>query len=470
MIELEAVSFRYENQDGQRVENGIRDISLQIHSGECVLFCGASGCGKTTILKVVNGLIPQFTPGKMEGSVLINRVDLTAMPLYERSRQVASVFQNPKSQFFNTDVESEIVYGLENQGISAEEIDKRLEQTVKELRLEALRHKSMFELSGGEKQRIAFASAFISDAPVVVLDEPSANLDSGAADDIRVILEKIKRQGKTILVAEHRIAYVKELVDTVYYIEDGRICGKYPAEEFYAISEEKRKSMGLRCLKEEKLLLPGMQGADVASKKIALEVKNLTLSYKNQIVQENLCFEACAGEIVGIVGDNGAGKTTFLRAVGGLGSVKCGQIRMNGRKTSRRQRRKRCGMVMQDVNYQLFSDCVENECLLGNQGMTREQVKEILKEMGLLSCLGMHPQSLSGGQKQRLAIAVAYAARKQFLLLDEPTSGLDYRSMMAVGKVLKRLAERGVLVLVVTHDREFLEAVCDRVFHIDKWS
>ena len=127
-------------------------------------------------------------------------------------------------------------------------------------------------------------------------------------------------------------------------------------------------------------------------------------------------------------------------------------------------------MVMQDVNYQLFSDCVENECLLGNQGMTREQVKEILKEMGLLSCLGMHPQSLSGGQKQRLAIAVAYAARKQFLLLDEPTSGLDYRSMMAVGKVLKRLAERGVLVLVVTHDREFLEAVCDRVFHIDKWS
>lgn len=470
MIELKAVSFRYENDEGQRAENGIRDISLQIHSGECVLFCGASGCGKTTILKVMNGLIPQFTPGKLDGSVSINGVDITAMPLYELSGQVASVFQNPKSQFFNTDVESEIVYGLENQGISVEEIDKRLEQTVKELHLETLRHKSMFELSGGEKQRIAFASAFISDAPVVVLDEPSANLDADATDDIRAILEKIKRQGKTILVAEHRIAYLRELVDTVYYIEDGRICGKYTAEEFYAISEEKRKFMGLRCLTEEKLPLPGMQRADVVSKNIALEVKNLTLSYKNQTVQENLCFAASAGEIVGIVGGNGAGKTTFLRAVAGLGSVKRGQIWMNGRKTSRRQRRRMSGMVMQDINYQLLSDCVENECMLGNQGMTREQVKDILKEMGLLSCAGRHPQSLSGGQKQRLAIAVAYAARKQFLLLDEPTSGLDYRSMMAVGRVLKRLAERGALVLVVTHDREFLETVCDRVFHIDKLS
>lgn len=123
---------------------------------------------------------------------------------------------------------------------------------------------------------------------------------------------------------------------------------------------------------------------------------------------------------------------------------------------------------MQDVNCQLFSDCVENECMLGNPGITRETVMEILKEMGLLPCLGMHPQSLSGGQKQRLAIAVACAARKQFLLLDEPTSGLDYRSMLAVGEVLKRLAGKGVLVLVVSHDREFLETVCDRLFYMEK--
>ncbi len=140
---------------------------------------------------------------------------------------------------------------------------------------------------------------------------------------------------------------------------------------------------------------------------------------------------------------------------------------MNGKKISRYQMRKRCGMVMQDVNYQLFSDCVEKECMLGNPGITREQVMEMLEEMGLLNCLGMHPQSLSGGQKQRLAIAAAYAARKQVLLLDEPTSGLDYHSMLAVGKVLKRLAEKGALILVVTHDREFLETVCNRLFYME---
>lgn len=468
MIDLKAVSFQYETEAGQKAEKGIRDINLQINSGECALFCGPSGCGKTTILKTVNGLIPQFTPGNLSGCVLIDGVDITVIPLYELSKQVVSVFQNPKSQFFNTDVESEIVYGLENQGLSVEEIDERLERTVKELHLEPLRHKSMFELSGGEKQRIAFASAFISDAPVVVLDEPSANLDAGATADIRGILEKVKEQGKTILVAEHRIAYLKGLVDTVYYIEDGRICERYTAEKFYAISDEKRKAMGLRCLTEAKVSLPRISGADISSKDVVLEVKGLTLSYKDRIIQENLCFEASAGEIVGIVGNNGAGKTTFLHSISGLGTVKRGIIRMNGKKKSRHQMRKLCGMVMQDVNYQLFSDCVESECMLGNPGITREQVMGILKEMGLLNCLGMHPQSLSGGQKQRLAIAVAYAARKQILLLDEPTSGLDYHSMLAVGKVLKRLAEKGVLILVVTHDREFLETICDRLFHIEK--
>lgn len=137
-------------------------------------------------------------------------------------------------------------------------------------------------------------------------------------------MEKVKQQGKTILVAEHRIAYLKGLVDTVYYIKDGSICERYTAEEFYAISEEKRKAMGLRCLTEAKSSLPGISGADSSTKNVVLETKKLTLSYKDRIIQENLCFAASAGEIVGIVGNNGAGKTTFLRAISGLGAVKRG--------------------------------------------------------------------------------------------------------------------------------------------------
>ncbi len=467
MITFKDVSFHYENTEDRMADKGIRDIHMQIRSGECILLCGPSGCGKTTLLKAVNGLIPQFTPGHMSGKVQIDGVDIKEMPLYELSKQVSSVFQNPKSQFFNTDVESEIVYSLENQGLPVKEIDERLEQTIKALHLENLLHRSMFELSGGEKQRIAFAGAFISDAPVIVLDEPSANLDIKATSDIRNILEKMKGQGKTILVAEHRIAYLKGLVDTVYYIDGGRICGKYPAEEFYALSDEKRRAMGLRRLTEieTKFHIPSMK---VSAGEIVLKAEKVTLSHKDHIVQAGLCFEGRAGEIVGIVGDNGVGKTTFLRAIGGLDRIKRGRIFMFGRAAGERQRRKRCGMVMQDVNHQLFTDRVEKECMLGNPGVRREQVMKILEEMNLLSEQNVHPQSLSGGQKQRLAISAAYAAGKQILLMDEPTSGLDYRSMLAAGKVLKGLADKGVLILVVTHDKEFIETVCDRLFFMEK--
>ncbi|SDF51360.1 ATP-binding cassette domain-containing protein [Marvinbryantia formatexigens] len=418
MITFKEVSFQYEKDEGQREESGIRDMA--------------------------------------------------EMPLYERAGYVASVFQNPKSQFFNTDAESEIVYGLENRGLLVEEIDRRLERTVKELHLEQLCTKSMFALYGGEKQRIAFASAFITDAPVVVLDEPSANLDAEAVRNIRGILEKIKRQGKTILIAEHRVAYLKGLADTVCFMEEGRIRRKYTAEEFYAFSDEKRRAMGLRCLMEEGGFPDSLLKRDVPKRETVLEIKDLTLAYKKQIVQEHLLFRASAGEIVGITGRNGSGKTTFLRAVSGLAAVKCGSILINGKKTGRRKRRKLCAMVMQDVNYQLFSDCVENECLLGNPGAAREKVKDILSEMGLSDCLMRHPQSLSGGQKQRLVMAAACVAQKQLLLLDEPTSGLDYRSMQAAGRALKRLAQKGMLILVVTHDREFAETVCDRLFFLEK--
>jgi len=199
-----------------------------------------------------------------------------------------------------------------------------------------------------------------------------------------------------------------------------------------------------------------------------LEISDLTLAYKKQIVQHNLNFYVYEGEILGITGVNGAGKTTLLRALAGLSKQKTGTISMNGKEASAKFRRRHFGMVMQDVNYQLFADSCENECMLGNPDVDENKATELLKEAMLEKLNERHPQSLSGGQKQRLALAVCKASQKDILLLDEPTSGLDYQSMLAVRDVLSGLASEGKTIIVVTHDREFIELVCDRTIELKK--
>lgn len=467
MVELKNVCFSYESSDEGNAdafrEGALRHISLRVPKGECVLLCGASGSGKSTILKLINGIIPHFAQGNLSGDVCLDGRKVLKQPLYERARLVASVFQNPKSQFFHTDVESEVAYALENRGIPAEEIDRRLECTLRELNLAQLRGKSMFALSGGEKQQVAFASAYMNDAPIVVLDEPTANLDEQAIMRIREIVLKMKAQGKTILIAEHRLSWLKGIVDTVYLVEEGKIKGSYRQNDFFALSAEERIALGLRCLRETDGIMPQKKEKRTDKQQAILSVKNLCLSYKKRIIQENLAFDAYEGEIIGIVGKNGAGKTTLLRSLAGLDKNKQGKICFRGKAISAKARRKIFGMVMQDVNAQLFSDSVVGECMLGNPFVPEKRVKEILKGMLLEQYEDKHPQSLSGGQKQRVAIATAYASEKEILLLDEPTSGLDYRSMIAVRDALRRLSQNGVLIFVVTHDRELIKEVCDRV-------
>ncbi|MCR5810362.1 MAG: ATP-binding cassette domain-containing protein, partial [Lachnospiraceae bacterium] len=311
MIRFEHYSFSY-GADGK--EQGVRDINLHIPAGECVLFCGASGCGKSTLLKSVNGLIPHLTVGKSQGAVYIDGAAVSDLPMYELAKRTASVFQNPKSQFFNTDVESEIVYSLENQGIPVPEIDERLEKTLKTLCIEHLRGRSMFALSGGEKQQVAFAGAYISDESIVLLDEPTANLDTEAILKIREIISRMKDAGKTILIAEHRLYWLRELADSVYYVCNGSISQNWTGKEFFSMTEAERKKLGLRELNPT-VASPGKAFPDSTP---ILEVRNLALAYKKKVIQEDLSFSLAPGEILGIVGVNGTGKTTLLRTLAGL--------------------------------------------------------------------------------------------------------------------------------------------------------
>ena len=231
MIKIDHISFSY----GEENENtgGVRDIDLNIEDGQFVVLCGESGCGKTTVTRLINGLIPHYYEGKMTGEVWVNGAKVSEQPLYDTAAVVGSVFQNPRSQFFNVDTTSEITFGCENLGQPEKDIRERLAKTVRDFRLEKLMDRNIFHLSGGEKQKIACAGVSIMEPDVLVMDEPSSNLDAASILDLRKILAFWKSQGKTIIVSEHRLYYLRGLADRFIYLADGQVSHDYSAAEQY---------------------------------------------------------------------------------------------------------------------------------------------------------------------------------------------------------------------------------------------
>lgn len=460
MISIDRVSFGY----GEAQET-LSQVSAAIASGECVLLCGASGCGKTTVTKLINGLIPAFTPGcRLEGRVEVDGLDPGTTPMYELARKVGSVFQNPKSQFFNLDTDSELAFGLENEGRPPDEIRKRVADTVDALHLQELQARNIFSLSGGQKQLLAFGSVYAMGPEIFVLDEPTANLDQDAIARLHDQIAGLKRQGRTVVIAEHRLYFLTDLIDRVLYLRDGVLERTFTRKQFCALTDREREALGLRTLIPAGCTLPA---AAPAGAKEGLSVEGLTCAYRKEPpVFQALSFSARPGEVVAITGPNGVGKTTLSRCLCGLIREQAGQIVLNGRPLNRKERQKAAFCVMQDVNHQLFSDSVWGECRMSAPDAPDSSLKGVLDSLHLLPFRERHPMSLSGGQKQRLAVATALLSEKPILIFDEPTSGLDYARMVEVSGVIRSLAQQGRIVLVVTHDQEFLQRACDRVLRL----
>ena len=460
MISIDRVSFGY----GEAQET-LSQVSAAIAPGECVLLCGASGCGKTTVTKLINGLIPAFTPGcRLEGRVEVDGLDPGTTPMYELARKVGSVFQNPKSQFFNLDTDSELAFGLENEGRPPEEIRKRVSDTVDALHLQELQARNIFSLSGGQKQLLAFGSVYAMGPEIFVLDEPTANLDQDAIARLHDQIAGLKRQGRTVVIAEHRLYFLTDLIDRVLYLRDGVLERTFTRKQFFALTDGEREALGLRTLIPAGCTLPA---AAPAGAKEGLSVEGLTCAYRKEPpVFQALSFSARPGEVVAITGPNGVGKTTLSRCLCGLIREQAGQIRLDGRPLNRKERQKAAFCVMQDVNHQLFSDSVWGECRMSAPDAPDSTVEGVLDSLHLLPFRERHPMSLSGGQKQRLAVATALLSEKPILIFDEPTSGLDYARMVEVSGVIRSLAQQGRIVLVVTHDQEFLQRACDRVLRL----
>ncbi|EPF29236.1 energy-coupling factor ABC transporter ATP-binding protein [Treponema medium] len=494
MITIRDVSFTYTGNE----TDGIHHINLEIQKGECVLLCGRSGCGKTTVTRLINGLIPSFYMGTLTGSVLIDNQTVGDLPLYKIAKRVGSVFQNPRTQFFNVDTDSEIAFGIENEGYPQEQLVQRVRQTAEDLHIETLSGRNIFELSGGEKQKIAFASVYAMNPDIYVLDELSSNLDSESITALQSYIRNIKAQGKTVIVAEHRLYYLADLVDKIVYMENGCIARIFTPVEFKSLSAETRHEMGLRAihLQEEILSFIHNEAMDIRTKTpcrmsgaasvqitqntaqspqlpvqpalavpLTLELENVSLYRKKKRILHNLSLSAHAGEVIAITGANGTGKTTFVRALCGLHKETSGRFLWNGKPLKPKERLQRAYMVMQDVNYQLFAESVEAECSFGLKTAQAEAVEAALNALHLTEIRTRHPGSLSGGQKQRVAIAAGQVSAKPLLVFDEPTSGLDYDSMARVSAVIRSLAA-GRIIFIVTHDYEFIHKACTRIVHL----
>ena len=461
MIKIDHISFSY----GEENENtgGVRDIDLNIEDGQFVVLCGESGCGKTTVTRLINGLIPHYYEGKMTGEVWVNGAKVSEQPLYDTAAVVGSVFQNPRSQFFNVDTTSEITFGCENLGQPEKDIRERLAKTVRDFRLEKLMDRNIFHLSGGEKQKIACAGVSIMEPDVLVMDEPSSNLDAASILDLRKILAFWKSQGKTIIVSEHRLYYLLGLADRFIYLADGQVSHDYSAAEFEQLTEQQRSDMGLRTFALERLLPPVLP----QQAKTALALRNFHFAYKNE--PETLHIMDCeipTNRIVGIIGNNGAGKSTFSRCFCGL-EKRCGEIVWNGKKYRPKDRLNTCYMVMQEVNHQLFTESVLDEVLISMEEANQKRAEEILSRLDLLDFKDRHPMSLSGGQKQRVAIASVIASKRSILFFDEPTSALDPELTGEILKVIKDLAAEHMTMVIVTHEMNFAKNVSDHVIFMD---
>jgi len=453
VIRLDGVSYRYPSAP----RPALSGLDLRVAPGESLLLAGRSGSGKSTAAWLLNGVIPGLLGGELTGSVRVAGHEPARCAVADFLDRVGLVLQDPDAQLFNATVEAELAYGLESLGLAPHVIAGRVRRTAAALGIEALLGRAPEELSGGERRLVALASVLVLDPPIVVMDEPFSHLDRPASARLRALLARLRAAGRTLLLIEQRVEPLLGEVDRCVVLAAGQVRYDGPAAGARA------------ALADERLLAryPPRRERPPAAGPPLLEVRGLACAAGARTLFGGLAFTLHAGRVAALVGPIGSGKTTLLRCLVGLERPLAGGIALAGRAIVGRPTETLVGDVaaaFQNPNDQLFAARVGDELLAGPRAIGRIDegwLAEVGERLGLAPLLERSPWRLSEGQKKRVALAAVLALRPRVLLLDEPTVGQDgeYRERLAA--LLGELGERGMAILVATHDEEFARAVAD---------
>jgi len=461
VIVTENLTYTYPNSN----EATLKDIDLEVKKGEFVLITGKSGCGKSTLARCMNGLIPHLFGGNMDGKVLIHGKNTKKHPTWELARHIGLVFQNPESQLFTLAVEDEVAFGPENFGVPREDIEKRVDWTLTSVGMNEFRFKPVFNLSDGQKQRVAIAANLSILPDILVLDEPTSNLDAKGAREVFGVLKYLKEEHKkTIILIEHRTNYAVEYVDRVIIMDSGEIALTGSPDILFKV--QLLKKFGVRS-PEIMFSEPKRFGLDRNPTGPIIKVENLHYSYDGDGFSiQGADIEIQKGETVGIMGPNGSGKTTLVKHFVGLLKPNEGRVLVDGIDTQKADvsmLAEKVGLVLQNSDHQLFMDSVYNEVSFGLKNMKSEKeieecVEDVLRTMDLWRLKDRHPHSLSDGEKQRVTIAAVLTRMPDVLILDEPTSGMDGYHMDLLVDKLSELKKSGLTMILVSHDIEMISA------------
>lgn len=439
-IRLKDVSFKY---DGA-AENVLENINLTVEYGETVLLSGVSGEGKSTLLSIINGVIPFVNSGEFSGSVEIDGKDVTKLKISERSKLIGTVLQNADEQIIYDLVNDEIAFGCENLNIVCEEIERRIERFTTLMQIE--KNAKTKTLSGGQKQRLITASTLAMEQKIIILDEPLANLDTHTAHILLKALRNLANSGYAVLIVEHRLDVVKNYIDKVMRIEN---------KQLFTSTDINDLNSGIKTIPHADGSLPG---------EVLIKGEKLSFAAGGRNIIDGLDIEIRAGERIVLLGENGCGKTTLMRMLARLNKPSDGALSQTITKSKKANSKwfSKVGYVYQNPTYQLFMPTLLSE--ISFKAKSEEMAREMINAFGLSGLEQSHTQSLSEGQKRRASIAAVCASEPTVLFLDEPTVGQDYKNLCktveTVNKINKNL---GTAIVTVTHDKRCAGALADRV-------
>lgn len=479
-LRIENLSFRYRS----RSELALKNINLSVEAGQVLLIAGASGCGKTTLARCINGLIPRSYKGELTGRILIQGQDIRALSLARISQLIGTVLQDPERQILGTKVLNEVAFGLENLQLSRKEILQRVDAALERLKISHLRERETFHLSGGEKQKVALAGVLAMQPSLLMLDEPLASLDPASAQETLDIVRQLADEGMTILLIEHRVEDVLRIApEQTIYMTGGEIRYFGPTaglEEAVDYSEIK--------LPAEKIIQraartrptppppPRLTGRSTTSSRPLVRFENVSFGYETErSVLQGVNLSIHPGEIVAILGPNGAGKTTLVKHAIGLLKPKSGKVWIDEQDThslSVAQIAGQLGYVFQSPSHMLFAPTVHEELSFGPTNLNHkpeaiaQQVQEALQIVNMSGMENIAPLSLSFGQQKRVSIAAILAMRSRILVMDEPTAGQDYRNYMQFMDAIMQMPNFDA-ILFITHDVDMAVIYATRVLLVN---